>query len=447
MSSRYTAKFVGGCTVVIHFLACHSGAHSLNRPGPELGVFVPPIPIGCLVREKCTVGLESNSQFAAPRLHDIASVHLESEQPLEEIKPDMYVVGIRPGTNFDFDVLPAVEFDAMVMKSIDELKEKALLPPAQRYTDKQREELANTGKRELSDPPAEVAAQLDRYYQSDEYFRCSATEKALAAVRAKTFKSRRADFPLLILAYTRYVEACFHNSAGALTPALQRFALIVTEWPPKYRSKGIFCAGFLVASGNLVTAKHCALNRPTAGMRRPIPLGLPPKTYAFFPFLSERKHQLSLAPHSAGSASSNFDPSRPQDDFVYLVVEKSPETDVPQFPISAPRDWDQLYFIGSFIALPDLLSIFENPSERKKFLDKAIKFDTSANCRVFKVKDRCVYHACQTVGGFSGSPLLAVRSNLVALVGVHTGAADLQAPACKFRKARYFPNYGVSLKQ
>lgn len=404
--------------------------------------FVPPIPLGCLVRMSCAVGLESNSGFKIPELKSIEGIDTRSPQPLQTIAPNMYVVGIRPGTNFDLEK-GAGPLDALLAGATAELRQRAATPPKTRYTKEELEQLARSGPRELSEQPPEVKAQLQTYFRSSEFIDCAAAEKVLALVRSSTADSGAADIPRIILAYTRYVNSCFGRTSE-LGAAMQRFALIVSDWPPR-SSVGIYCAGFLVASGKLLTAKHCALNRPVVGLTPPIPLELYPETYAVFPFLSQKKHSLSLTDKDRKKA--NFDPRRPQDDFIYLTVEGSRETDVPPFPIAAPRDWDQLNFVGSFLSLPDLDEVLQRPGAGAQFLAKAVKFDTSANCRVFKVKDKCIYHACQTVGGFSGSPLLVVSKGLVTLVGVHTGAADVQAPACGFRKAQYFPNYGVSISK
>lgn len=255
-----------------------------------------------------------------------------------------------------------------------------------------------------------------------------------------------------------YVADCF-DLPEALPTSISRRVVFLAA-PDPAGTQVVFCVGFLVAPERVATAKHCAVDgalikaykdrhlefmvesddpsiSPDPGPG--IEIALPPGTYVIAPHDQPSHYDVTIEAASTGT----FFPLDPPSDRMVLAV-PGLGIGLAPFPVSDPRNGDQLLVFGSLKRQFGL-----NP--RSDELTDAVRVATAADggneCRINWVGGRdCIAHLCQTIRGFSGSPILTKRDGEPVLIGIHTGFFGAGRNICSFRRATIVVNQGVSIE-
>jgi len=75
--------------------------------------------------------------------------------------------------------------------------------------------------------------------------------------------------------------------------------------------------------------------------------------------------------------------------------------------------------------------------------DQNAVIDISPICDILARDGSYIFHACQTLAGMSGAPLMTIEDGRLTVVGVHTGDASAVDTQCARNVAHRFPNYGI----
>ena len=219
-----------------------------------------------------------------------------------------------------------------------------------------------------------------------------------------------------------------------------------------------FCVGLLLAGDEAVTAAHCfaregAIDHARAeaaarGSREaPVPLHLDGSLAVLVGEPGEIREVGWVGASDGLTPVLNalaLDTDILKVRLLGLSLQSHPEP----FRTAAARKWDKLLFlVTDHVTLDALRQVAAARSEKgAALLGELVRVDPGPACAVVWTGGSCVYHACQTVEGLSGTPLLTEVDGSFTLVGVHNGGnRDPQRAPCGFFRADFFPNYGTAI--
>jgi hypothetical protein len=252
-----------------------------------------------------------------------------------------------------------------------------------------------------------------------------------------------------------------------LGEAIKRLVFFVDSDTPKGSAAFVSCSGMLVAYDLVLTARHCLvdsaklldfelglrngrLNEQQAravrlpleisGTRRAIVVGAPHKIF-----------EMELGRIAFDENIEDFNPiDDVEQDYVLVRLRGINKSDFPPIAVEAPVPMESIAVPHIYAPQSELIAALSSETDDailERDMNNKIFVDFSPFCRVIKITGQCIIHACQTEGGHSGTPLIAVTADTFQVIGVHTGVVGTVNPACGFPRGAYIPNYGIALPQ
>lgn len=191
------------------------------------------------------------------------------------------------------------------------------------------------------------------------------------------------------------------------------------------------CMGSIVNS-RVLTARHCfAKFEADAGAHDLIPID----SAIEFSTLSGESTSLSFD----GSDRSPLREDQRDKDWITLAM-KAPITEVPSTSLGYDPDLALLWQPLVLISMSPYVMALQN--NFKSSTSTAV-IDISPVCDILAKDGNYVFHACQTLAGMSGAPLLTMKDGLLTVVGVHTGDTNSVQTKCAQNVGGRYVNYGV----
>jgi hypothetical protein len=202
-----------------------------------------------------------------------------------------------------------------------------------------------------------------------------------------------------------------------------------------------------------LTARHCVYPPPCDGTSA----ARVPQAGSFsVRFLDDPSKEIKVKeirhPGWFQSRLTLCDASRLTDDWVLLTLEDGSPAQL-QLPRQAAAQGQRLV-LGSYQPSLETAMLFGPPSRRREpnavwsdAWQSIVRVDTSAMCRTaIATSGGCLSHACQSLDGVSGAPLIALTSDgaVLGVVGMHT-RANKGAGACSQKAAEEELNGGLAL--
>lgn len=192
------------------------------------------------------------------------------------------------------------------------------------------------------------------------------------------------------------------------------------------------CVGTMV-EGKILTARHCVSD---GTMSQDGAYGMIPKesNIIFSNLLGEQFHV-----NFDGVDRSSLYENRRDKDWILLNVSNPPDIGILK-SIKIRSDLATVFRPLLLISFsPYTMALRNNYNS----LPDNATIDISPICNIMLKDKKYLFHACQTLAGMSGSPLLAVDNGQVAVVGVHTGDTNRVSTPCGQAVAQRYANYGV----
>jgi hypothetical protein len=231
----------------------------------------------------------------------------------------------------------------------------------------------------------------------------------------------------------RYVEGCSYKVEQEVVRKLlgQEGRLAILKAIGTFVATGGACIGTVIGD-KLMTARHCF---GTGDLRDGAnPIQVPEKGFEFTSLDQTVKF------HVAKPAAPEADLLRDALDKDWILLDL-PKNALPAASISLVTDraidWQPLIMV-SVSRYREALSA----ASPRTPLD-AVTIDIAPTCSVLAKDGNYLFHACQTLRGMSGSPLLTMRDGKVVAIGVHTGESEFIGSACSRQLSTRFKNYGV----
>lgn len=177
-------------------------------------------------------------------------------------------------------------------------------------------------------------------------------------------------------------------SAADVSPLLSSIGILFIGTAPH-------CSGLLTSDGRFITARHC--------------VGIGP-----YDNLMVRQASTN-AMRGVRRLDQNTAPGVPGDWAVFALLD-APFAGVRDYPVGIPKPGDRAYPVGmSLVSLNRLAPLTD--------VAAVIRTPSDGRCRVVVPANDCLQLACQTMPGFSGSPIFATPSTGGApvLVGLLSG--------------------------
>jgi hypothetical protein len=249
----------------------------------------------------------------------------------------------------------------------------------------------------------------DACFNAAEAFR-----RELENIEGKTEDGENARDQLLLLA-KRYEIQCLAGPQedGPANPSnkkvlRERIGVLAT-------SRGAFCSAYLWSPSHLITARHCFYTLVETP-RPDIPSVSDGNVY--FQRLSEpgTNYEVQRIVEPSGLSLVPLSDIKTRVDFVYLKLINDIATAERAPPIADAQAWTPSFIAGYF---PYASPISDSGSALPAV--DSIRW-ARAGCAVVRTSGACLYHACQTVQGFSGAPVFSLRDGNVEFAGIHTEA-------------------------
>jgi hypothetical protein len=191
------------------------------------------------------------------------------------------------------------------------------------------------------------------------------------------------------------------------------------------------CMGAIVGS-RVLTARHCfAIPEADAGVHQLIPA----ESAVDFDTLSGDHFSLSFD----GSDRSPLREDQRDKDWITLamnpLITAGPSMSLGYDPELA-QVWQPLVLISMSPYVMALRNDFRSSTSNAVI-------DISPVCDILAKDGGYIFHACQTLAGMSGAPLLTMKDGLLTVVGIHTGDTQNVQTPCAQSIARRYVNYGV----
>ena len=303
--------------------------------------------------------------------------------------------------------------------------------------------------------PEEMLEQIRVYRTSGRMASCQAGYEVINELLNSTRWSPGDRALAVMEANSILLDSCLSKPAADLP--LASLVFLTVKDPSGKSPLETYCLGFNFRDNLVLTAKHCVVdpraldvqtNMAKAGNRTtPIPLAVRRNTRAFLLDGSTRMYGVHL-PVTAQPQTDSFDVVHPEDDVAIVALSDFDASGRKSFTFEVAGTWEQLNFVWPNISGQLIQEFVDGRISAQDFqsvLHQTMYVDDSFKCRVASQENKCLSHACDSQGGLSGSPLLAVRGNSFSLVGVHTGSIGAGRPPCDLARTEYFPNYGLAL--
>jgi hypothetical protein len=191
------------------------------------------------------------------------------------------------------------------------------------------------------------------------------------------------------------------------------------------------CMGSIV-KGRVLTARHCVVVPESEDGNHPL---IQPDTALDFETLSGDKYSLNFE----GSDKSALQETGRDKDWITLGikgwVQNTATTELAYNPGLA-QIWRPLVLISMSPYAMALRNDFRSNAQNAVI-------DISPICGILARDGGYIFHACQTLAGMSGAPLLTIEDDRLTVVGVHTGDSSSVKTPCAESVASRFANYGV----
>ena len=282
------------------------------------------------------------------------------------------------------------------------------------------------------------------FVQSKDGMACSAAVKNIRSLKDtygpdayETLKSpsylSSADHILARRMVESYVEDC---SKGLQEGVVSRL-LTLDNQIRAAKNVGIIttptqrCMGAIVNS-RVLTARHCfAAPEADSGIH----LLIPTETAIDFDTLSGDHYSLSFD----GSDRSPLREDQRDKDWI-IMAPNPPITAGPSTSLGYDPELAQVWQPLVLISMSPYVMALRN--DFKSSTSNAV-IDISPICDILAKDGAYIFHACQTLAGMSGAPLLTMKDGLLTVVGVHTGDTQNVQTPCAQSIARRYANYGV----
>jgi hypothetical protein len=195
---------------------------------------------------------------------------------------------------------------------------------------------------------------------------------------------------------------------------------------------GAQCIGTVVGE-RVFTARHCFIEKPVGNVLK---ISVPATGVGLTLFDGAR---LSLQPVS--EKEPDLDPATRTNDIIQLKIsgdyKVAPEYQIQARPETTHR-WMPLFFVSSS---PYKAALNNKPAASAE----SLVLDVSPICSALAIDGPFLFHACQTLAGMSGSPLLSSDQGQLIFLGVHSGDATQLPTACGKKLSAHYTNYGTLL--
>jgi len=195
---------------------------------------------------------------------------------------------------------------------------------------------------------------------------------------------------------------------------------------------GAQCIGTVV-NERVFTARHCFVEKQVGNMLK---ISVPSTGVRLTLFDGAR---LALQPVLENEPDLN--PATRTNDIIQLKISGDYKVP-PEYQIQARPDathrWMPLFFVSSS---PYKAALNNKPAASPE----SLVLDVSPICSVLAIDEPFLFHACQTLAGMSGSPLLSSDQGQLIFLGVHSGDATQLPTACGKKLSAHYTNYGTLL--
>jgi hypothetical protein len=227
-----------------------------------------------------------------------------------------------------------------------------------------------------------------------------------------------------------YVSACTKPFVAA--PNLKLLSpenvLKIRKTVGLIKTPNTMCIGAFV--GNVVmTAKHCFETSQVDG-------NLTIEVSASTDFTTIDGTDYALKPVVPGKTTL-LASDRDKDWILLKTVDgRKPEGGGLPFKPALAQRWQPILLLG--------LSRYNMALANKYEPDQSLAtLDISPICAVMARDGAYLYHACQTLEGMSGTPLLSIDNGHLVSIGIHTGDAEKVPTGCGKKLSQRYPNYGI----
>ncbi len=219
------------------------------------------------------------------------------------------------------------------------------------------------------------------------------------------------------------------------------------------------CVGILLKN-KVLTARHCISDRDPDS-----PLWIVAEQVDMdFTAINGEHYKLYLDGELQSDAASRLlDFSEQQPDRDWIVLNATPgRGHLPKKAIGLRRDLAvpgrQILMVSynPYIRAAMLAQLHTEQTEIPEIVQEALTVEQDPTCSVLQTDGHVIFHACQTERTMSGTPLLTIDGDSVALIGIHNGnstrlverlfPAELDKRSkCKGFLEQLYPNYGIML--
>ena len=280
--------------------------------------------------------------------------------------------------------------------------------------------------------PEEVVRDVKEFSKTDGFKKCSANQK-LSRLVQRDNSLKMVD--KLVTAYflaERHSRICMTDVTSDHWEWVNRLVIIYSNQP---NSQSIpICTGFAVEKNLIVTAAHCFNSSQEEDLNL--------SNIIFMPLWDTSKALKGMLVNNTKKLEAGVPSAK---DFVEINLIGS-NIDFPTFSVIKPMKWQRLYIADTRgLGLSDLQETSDLPIEEKmKYLSQKVRLDAAPSCFVADTVENWLFHACQTNGGNSGTPLIVKSGGKFSLVGIHNGAIRETHIKEKFVRPEIFPNYGIT---
>lgn len=253
-------------------------------------------------------------------------------------------------------------------------------------------------------------------------------------------KASNVDRAAFVKAVREYDEACLTGSSIQPPELLKSVGILTLDGVP-------LCSAVLVNRDTVLTARHCFWeDGQFAPERRPAA-----KRVRFHVLDSIASgHLVTDLRENAVNKAGGLMTGGSASDYVFLKIE-NPLSLASKLLLGKPSEGDGIIVFGvNRLVYLAQVAVLDNAMKPKTDADKgqvliaaamtSVRWDDSPLCQIIKVGAACFYHLCQTLEGYSGSPVIRVNATQkrLELAGLHTGSLPRAGDSCNIT----LPNNG-----